>query len=412
MAKNVIIGQSGGPTSVINGSLYGAIQAAAGDERVDKVYGMLNGVKGILEDNLIELNEFAKTEEFEYMKTTASSYLGSCRHKLPKNFDDPEYKRIFEQLKKYNIGHFIYIGGNDSMDTVDKLSTYAKEHNIEGINFVGIPKTVDNDLMNTDHTPGFGSAAKYVASTVREIAIDAGAYDNVKSLTIVEIMGRNAGWLTGAAALARHENNPNPLLIYLPEVEFDVDKFVKQVEEALKKNNNIIAVISEGIHDKDGNLICEKFGGVQVDNFGHKYLDGTGGVLQKLVQDRISIKTRSVSLSIPQRASIKNLSATDLEEAANAGRYGVKWALEGKTGIMVAFKRKETEEYEIEYKAVDVTEVSNEEKTVPLEWICDEGSNVTKKFVGYLLPIIKGKVDYEEGEDGLPKIAVRKAIER
>lgn len=401
---NIIVGQSGGPTSAINASLYGVIKKGYESGQFEHVYGMINGIEGLINDTIMDLESTYKDSNFDFLKTTPSSYLGSCRFKLPEDLDDKIYQVIFSQFNKYNIVGFYYIGGNDSMDTVSKLSKYATKNNIEGITFIGVPKTVDNDLVNTDHTPGFGSAAKYVATSVREISMDASVYSTIKSLTIVEIMGRHAGWLTAASALARNNKIKNPYYIYLPEVDFDVEKFIADIQNALNQVNNIIVCISEGIHDKDGKFITEYIASSNVDNFGHKYLDGTASVLEQLVKEKLGIKTRSIALSIPQRASSRNLSLTDIDESIKAGIKAVEFGLENKNAVMVAFDR--TNEYEISFVAVDVNEICNKEKKVPREWINDEGNDVSNEVVNYIKPLIQGCVEIVE-EDGLPKFLYR-----
>ena len=284
MKKNVIVGQSGGPTAVINASLYGVVNEALNrKDSFGAVFGMINGIEGFAEGRVMNMEELKRSGELELVKTTPGSYLGSCRYKLPKDLNDEVYPKLFERFKEYDIGYFFYIGGNDSMDTVSKLSRYAEMVGSD-ICFLGIPKTIDNDLVNTDHTPGFGSAAKYVASTVREIAVDASVYDNKKSVTIVEIMGRHAGWLTAASALARKFEGDNPVLIYLPEVAFDTERFIQDVSASLEKVSNVIVCISEGINDGKGTFICELASEVGVDTFGHKMLTGSGKYLENLIK--------------------------------------------------------------------------------------------------------------------------------
>ena len=276
MKRNVIVGQSGGPTAVINARLYGVVYEALNrEDSFGTVYGMVNGIEGFLNGQVMDMEPLERSGELELVKTTPGSYLGSCRYKLPEDLEDEVYPKLFEKFAEYGIGYFFYIGGNDSMDTVSKLSRYAEKISSD-IRFMGIPKTIDNDLVKTDHTPGFGSAAKYVASTVREIAVDASVYDNKKSVTIVEIMGRHAGWLTAASALARRYEGDNPVLIYLPETAFDTEQFIRDVEAALEKTPNVIVCISEGINDGKGTFICELSSDVGVDTFGHKMLTGSG----------------------------------------------------------------------------------------------------------------------------------------
>ena len=407
MKKNAIVGQSGGPTAVINASLYGVVYEAL--NRADAcgtLYGMINGIEGLLKGTVMDMEPLEKSGELELIRTTPGAYLGSCRYRLPDDLEDEVYTRIFERFQEYNIGFFFYIGGNDSMDTVSKLSAYADKIS-SGIRFIGIPKTIDNDLVLTDHTPGFGSAAKYVASTVREIALDASVYDNKTSVTIVEIMGRHAGWLTAASALARKFEGDNPVLIYLPETAFDPDRFIESVKTSLESVPNLVVCISEGIHDGNGTFVCELDKDIETDSFGHKMLTGSGKYLENLVKEKLGVKVRSVELNVSQRCSSSMLSGTDLKESAAAGAYGVKCALEGESTKMVAFTRLPDAPYRINYELKDVHQICNQEKTVPLEWITKDGSDVSQEFIDYALPLIQGSVKVPE-ENGLPKFAYRK----
>ena len=408
MKKNAVVGQSGGPTAVINASLYGVVYEALNREDVcGTVYGMINGIEGLLKGTVMDMKPLEQSGELELIRTTPGAYLGSCRYRLPDDLGDEVYPRIFGRFEEYNIGYFFYIGGNDSMDTVSKLSAYADKTE-SPIRFIGIPKTIDNDLVLTDHTPGFGSAAKYVASTVREIALDASVYDSKKSVTIVEIMGRHAGWLTAASALARKFEGDNPVLIYLPETDFDPDKFIESVKASLESTPNLVVCISEGIHDAEGTIICELENSVETDTFGHKMLTGSGKYLENLVKEKLGVKVRSVELNVSQRCSSAMLSGTDLKESAAAGAYGVKRALEGETTKMVAFTRLPEAPYRINYELKDVHQICNQEKTVPLEWITKDGSDVSQEFIDYALPLIQGSVKVPE-ENGLPKFAYRKS---
>lgn len=406
MKKNLIVGQSGGPTAVINGSLYGVIvEALKSKDSIDYVFGMENGIEGFLKGNVINVTNSISNEEIEQIKTTPGAYLGSCRYKLPENLNDEVYPKLFTEFDKLNIGYFLYIGGNDSMDTVSKLSRYADSIN-SSIKIIGIPKTIDNDLINTDHTPGFGSAAKFVASSVREITMDASIYDT-KSVTIIEIMGRHAGWLTAAAVLARKFENDNPVLIYLPESNFDEEEFLKQLEVNLETKQNLVVCVSEGIHDTNGNFVCENSNCVSVDNFGHKILTGCGKYLENLVKERLSVKVRSIELNVTQRCSSAQLSLNDLTEASMAGSTGVTATISGETGKMVAFKRISDAPYELTYELVDVNVVCNQEKTVPLEWITKNGTDIGSEFITYALPLIQGTALVPQ-KDGLPIFAYRK----
>lgn len=407
MKKNAVVGQSGGPTAVINASLYGTVYEALNrEDEIGTVYGMINGIEGFLNDQVMDMAPLEESKELELIRPTPGSYLGSCRYKLPEDLNDPVYPQLFARFEAYNIGYFFYIGGNDSMDTVSKLSRYAEKISSD-IRVIGIPKTIDNDLVETNHTPGFGSAAKYVASTVREIAIDASVYDNKKSVTIVEIMGRHAGWLTAASALARKFEHDNPVLIYLPETDFDQDAFIEKVRTSLETTPNLVVCISEGIHDNTGTFICEYSNDVGTDTFGHKMLTGSGKYLENLVKERLGVKVRSVELNVCQRCSSSMLSKTDQKEAIASGAYGVKAALNGASGKMVAFERLDGDDYQIDYVLKDVNVICNQEKCVPATWITADGSDVTEDFIRYARPLIQGEVTVPT-EDGVPKFAYRK----
>lgn len=407
MKRNVIVGQSGGPTAVINGSLYGVVsEGLKQTDSIGCVYGMINGIEGFLNDRYMDMGELAKNNELEFVRTTPGAYLGSCRYKLPEDLNDPVYPQLFKKFQEKEIGYFFYIGGNDSMDTVSKLSRYAA--GIESdIRFIGVPKTIDNDLVETDHTPGFGSAAKYVATTVREIVADASVYDNKKSVTIVEIMGRHAGWLTAASVLARKFEGDNPVLIYLPEVAFDPDAFIEKVNENLKTTPNLVVCISEGINDGKGTFICEYASDVGVDNFGHKMLTGSGKYLENLVKEKLGVKVRSIELNVCQRCSSSHLSRVDLDESVNAGIYGIHAALAGETGKMITFIRNRDIPYELSYGTADVNIICNEEKPVPFEWIINDNSDISNEFITYAAPLIQGSVDLPF-RNGLPAFAYRK----
>lgn len=407
MKKNVVVGQSGGPTAVINASLYGVVYEALNrEDSFGTVYGMINGIEGFLDGHYMDMDSLERSGELELIKVTPGCYLGSCRYKLPEDLDDPVYPQLFEKFDALNIGYFFYIGGNDSMDTVSKLSRYAVKTNSD-IRVIGIPKTIDNDLVETDHTPGFGSAAKYIASTVREISLDASVYDNKKSVTIVEIMGRHAGWLTAASALARKFEGDNPVLIYLPEAVFDQEAFIQKVKDSLEQTPNLVVCISEGIHDKNGTFVCELASDVGVDAFGHKMLTGSGKYLENLIKDRLGIKVRSIELNVSQRCSSTMLSGTDQKEAIASGAFGVKSALEGETGKMIAFKKIKDEPYTVDYVTADVNQICNREKTVPAEWITKDGTDVGEAFIAYARPLIQGEVQVPT-EDGVPRFAYRK----
>lgn len=407
MKKNIIVGQSGGPTAVINGSLYGVVsEGLKHPGQVGHIYGMINGIEGFLAGHLMDIGALSTTNELELIRTTPGSYLGSCRYKLPENLDNPVYARLFEKLEEYNIGYFFYIGGNDSMDTVSKLSRCA-DKNGSDIKFIGVPKTIDNDLVETDHTPGFGSAAKYVATVVREIVTDATVYDNMQSVTIVEIMGRHAGWLAAASILARRFEGDNPALVYLPETAFNQDAFIEKVKECLKTTPNLVICISEGINDGNGTFICEYAANVATDNFGHKMLTGSGKYLENLVKEKIGVKVRSIELNVCQRCSCAHLSRVDLDESVNAGVYAVLTALSGETGKMVTFIRNKSVPYELSYNTADVNTICNKEKTVPLEWITKDGSDISDAFIDYVQPLTQGYVELPT-KNGIPLFAYRR----
>lgn len=406
MNNNLLVGQSGGPTAVINGSLYGVVTEGLQNSEIGKVIGMVNGIEGFLNGRTMEMEPLKDNGELERIRTTPGSFLGSCRYKLPEDLTDPVYPKLFEKFEEYGIGYFFYIGGNDSMDTVSKLSRYAASIGSD-IKIIGVPKTIDNDLVETDHTPGFGSAAKYVAFTVREIAIDASVYDNKQSVTIVEIMGRHAGWLTAASVLARKFEGDNPVLIYLPEVAFNPDTFIEKVKEKLETTSNLVVCISEGINDGNGTFICELASDVGVDNFGHKMLTGSGKYLENLVKEKLGIKVRSVELNVSQRCSSACLSATDLNEAVDSGKFAVKAALSGETGKMINFIRKSSSPYELEFGTADVNIICNMEKPVPSEWITADGSDIGDAFIEYAQPLIQGAVEVPV-KDGLPHFAYRR----
>ena len=396
--KNVIVAQSGGPTVAINASLSGVIRQAIESDMYDTVYGSVNGILGILNNNTINLSELAANDAdfLHRLETTPAMFLGSCRHKLPHFMDDDSsYVYIFKQFELLNIGAFFYIGGNDSMDTVWKLSEYGKTIGSD-IRIIGIPKTVDNDLCETDHTPGFGSAAKYIASSILEIAHDTFIYA-VKSVTIVEIMGRDAGWLTAASVLARNEYNAAPHLIYLPEVPFHTEEFLLDVKRLLFERNNVIIAVSEGIRDTEGNYISASDSAK--DNFGHSQLSGAGKTLEHIVKEKLGVKVRSVEVNVLQRCASHLASQTDLSEAVMLGRKAVMFSEEGVTASMVIMNRTSNEPYTIEYAHAEIKNIANEAKSVPREWINDAGNDVTQEMIDYLLPLIQGEsnVTYKNG---------------
>ncbi len=388
--NNCMIAQSGGPTVAINASLAGIIKEAINNNAIGTVYGAINGVKGLMEDRLLNLSDIfgGNDELLNKLTLTPAMYLGSCRYRLKTpDVDSTDYELVFNIFKKYDIKYFLYIGGNDSMDTVAKLSDYAKKINYD-INIMGVPKTIDNDLACTDHTPGFGSAAKYIATSILEIAHDAYIY-NVESVTIVEIMGRNVGWLTGAAALARNSYSEAPHLIYLPERAFDKDEFIASVKELLGKRKHVIVAISEGIHDDKGNYISASSD--NVDQFGHVALSGAGKYLENLVAKEIGCKVRSVELNVLQRCATHISSGTDISESFEIGRYALKQTVEGQTGKMVTINRISSSPYEYELGTKSIHDIANVEKGVPLEWINAEGNDVLEEFYDYARPLIEGE---------------------
>lgn len=396
--KNCMVAQSGGPTVAINASLAGVIEGVSSSSMYDTVYGSLNGITGILNDRLLNLTELM-SEHPDYMDRliqTPAMYLGSCRYKLPDYMDDDSpYVFIFKQFETYNIDAFFYIGGNDSMDTVLKLSDYAKKIG-SSIRIIGIPKTIDNDLCETDHTPGFGSAAKYIASSLLEIAHDTYIYA-VKSVTIVEIMGRDAGWLTAASALARNSYNTAPHLIYLPEVPFDAEDFLLDVKRLLFERDNVIVAVSEGIRDASGNYISAAE--AAADTFGHNQLSGAGRTLELLVKEKLGVKVRSVEINVLQRCAAHLASQTDLEESVALGKKAVALSEEGVTASMVTIQRTSNAPYQAAYGYAQIAHIANEAKSVPTDWIAPSGNDVTQPLLDYLSPLIQGesKIKYENG---------------
>ncbi|HOJ49171.1 MAG TPA: 6-phosphofructokinase [Bacillota bacterium] len=404
-----IIGQSGGPTSVINASAYGCIKTALENENITKVYGALNGIKGVLNDNLIDMGK-EDPNELTLMLQTPSSALGSCRYKLKDpDVDDTDYKRILEIFKKYNVRYFFYNGGNDSMDTCNKISKFMLKNGYE-CRVMGIPKTIDNDLAGTDHCPGYGSAAKYIATSLMEIYHDARVYDT-GMITVVEIMGRNAGWLTAAASLACHKGC-GPDLIYLPEVPFDLNSFTQKVKEIYDKNGKCIVAVSEGIKDKDGKYISEY--GTDLaktkDSFGHAQLGGLAAYLANYLKEQTGAKVRGIELSLLQRCAAHCASKTDVDEAFLSGKAAVEYAVSGVTDKMVGFERSYVDgKYVCNVKLFDLTIVANTEKKVPLDWLNETKDGLNEKFVEYALPLIQGEVNMVK-EDGLPRFVKLKKV--
>ena len=407
--KNLIVGQSGGPTAVINSSLYGVVsEGIAHSDEIGEVYGMVNGIEGFLEDRILNFREALPGEQLDYLKHTPGAYLGSCRYKLPESLEDPVYPLLFEKFEEMNIGWFFYIGGNDSMDTVSKLSRYAAQTG-SSIRVIGEPKTIDNDLVHTDHTPGYGSAAKYIGTSVKEIIRDSFCLEYGKGLvSIVEIMGRNAGWLTGAAALAKGEDCLGPDLIYLPELPFDIEAFSEKVKDLLAKKPSVVVAVSEGIRLADGRYVCELGQSVDfVDAFGHKQLSGTANYLASYIAGEFGCKTRAIELSTLQRSASHCASRVDILEAYQVGGAAVKAADEGDSGKMVVLQRLSDDPYQCGTEVKDVHKIANDEKVVPREWVTEDGSYVTDDFVSYVRPLIQGDVS-PVMVDGIPRHLYRK----
>ena len=401
-----IIGQSGGPTAVINASAFGAIKSALDSPYITRVLGAANGIVGVLNDKLYDLNQ---EDEYELtlLINTPSSELGSCRYKIADpDVDDTDYKRILEIFKKYDVRYFFYNGGNDSMDTCNKISKYMNRIGYD-CRVIGVPKTIDNDLAGTDHCPGFASAAKYIATSCTEIYKDAHVYDT-GMVCIIEIMGRHAGWLTASAALAGLAGCA-PDLIYLPETDFDMEKFVESVERVYREKGNCIVAVSEGVHYADGSFVSEAKTSA-TDGFGHAQLGGLASLLAAVIKERTGAKVRGIELSLLQRCGAHCASAVDVEEAFMAGKVAVESAVAGETGKMVAFKRAEDSAvYKCEYVLVPLTSVANYEKKVPAEWITPDGTGVTQDFIDYALPLIQGEID-RPTENVLPRYARLKKV--
>lgn len=400
--RNCIVGQSGGPTVAINASLAGIIYKAKQESDFNNIYGMIHGIKGLLDKQYISLtDEFTTEDEISSLKNTPAMYLGSCRYKLPTYEENEEvYIKIFTILEELEITDFYYIGGNDSMDTVMKLNAYGAHINSD-ISFIGVPKTIDNDLMGTDHTPGFGSAAKYVATSILEIVHDSLIY-KVQSVTIVEIMGRNAGWLTAAAALARNTYNDAPDLIYLPEVVFDKQKFLDDIREVFKRKRCVIIAVSEGVKDADGHYLDDNSKYVKKDAFGHVLHSGTGKMLESLVFKEFQCKVRSIELNVLQRCAMHIASKTDIDESFIIGQKAVERSLQGDSGKVIGFKRLSNHPYTTDYIATDVTSVANMEQKIPIAWINKDKNDITPKLYEYLFPLIQGEV-HVSYQDGIPQ---------
>lgn len=409
MQGNVVVGQSGGPTAVINASVAG-IYRAAKKAGVEKVYGMVYGIQGFLEDKLVDLEQYlSKEENVELLKRTPSAFLGSCRYKLPDPWKQEEiYEQVFARMEQYGITCLFYIGGNDSMDTVRRLSEYARAKG-KPQRFIGVPKTIDNDLPMTDHCPGYGSAAKYIATSLKEIIRDNAAYGDYRTaILIVEIMGRHAGWLTAAAALAKDSSCEGVDAIYLPERDFDQTQFIQKVRKLAQDKKSVVIAVSEGIHLANGRFVCEleQTGQENLDVFGHKQLSGCGAYLAELIREKLGYKARAVEFSTLQRSAAHMASLTDIEEAEQAGEAALQAALDGHTGKMVIFRRKEGECYCCCTGLHDISEIANVERKVPAEWISADGCGVTEAYIAYARPLIQGEL-YPIYENGTPKHLVR-----
>ncbi len=402
---NAIVGQSGGPTAAINATLAGVVRGVlenVHDGTIPTLYGMRNGVEGLLSEDIVNLSEFfSDAERISILEQTPAAALGSCRKKLPKISEGREtYERLIEIFKKYDIRYFFYIGGNDSMDTVAKLSEYTRECDYE-MRVIGVPKTIDNDLVGTDHTPGFASAAKYIATTISECIRDCAVY-TTRAVTIIEIMGRDAGWLTASSGIARAFGGDVPDLIYLPERAFNKEEYFEDLRKILDKKPNVVVAVSEGIRFADGTYVCEGFGIASTDVFGHKQLSGTGKALEVATKAELGCKVRSVELNIVQRCAGHIVSRTDIEESVLVGKSTVKAASEGVTRQMMTIERVSTEPYAVEISHRDVSEIANKVKHVPNEFINERGNSVTDECARYLLPLIQGELDVKY-ENGIPK---------
>ena len=406
LVGSCIFGQSGGATSVINASAYGVIKTALEAKEITKVYGASHGIVGVLNDELFVMDE-EDPEELRYLLHTPSSELGSCRYKMKDpEVDDTDYKRILEIFKKYNVRYFFYNGGNDSMDTCNKISRYMKSVGYD-CRVMGVPKTIDNDLFGTDHCPGFASAAKYIATSCMEINKDARVYDN-KMIVIVEIMGRHAGWLAASAALATAYGS-GPDLIYLPECDFDMDRFLADVDELYRKNGKVFVAVSEGIHYADGSFVSEAKTSA-TDGFGHAQLGGLAAMLAEIVKNHTGAKVRGIEFSLLQRCGAHIASATDVDEAFTAGKIAVEKAVAGETGYMVAFERQMVDgKYSCAYRLLPLESVANYEKKVPMEWINDAHNGLKEEFISYALPLIQGEANVPK-VDSLPRYAKLKKV--
>ena len=408
---NCLVAQSGGPTAVINASVAGVISEALNQECIEEIYGGMNGVLGILKEDLIDLAEESQ-QNIRGLRYTPASALGTCRFKLK---SDQEYERILEVFEAHNIRYFFYCGGNDSQDTADKISKLAQSKGYE-LRVIGVPKTIDNDLVTTDHCPGYGSVVKYLCTVVKESALDHEAMGQHDLVSIIEVMGRNAGWIAAGATLAKSKENPNdaPHLIYLPELPFSKENFIEDVQSVLKKNKYCMVIVGEGLVDKDGNYVANSATGQ--DAFGHQQLGGVGDFLANLVEQNLAVKARSSKLGIGQRAAAHCSSQTDNDESFMAGQAAVKAAMEGETDKMVILVRGEEEAYSCETGLAPLSEIANGVKEIPSDWISEDGVSMTAKFIKYAQPLIMGEVEVPH-ENGVPayvrlsKRRVRKVLD-
>ena len=405
---NAIVGQSGGPTAAINATLAGVIRGAVESRAVNRIFGSFNGIEGILNRRFIELTHLSE-EELKLLENTPAAALGSCRMKLPRPDDQSRadvYEKLLDFFRSNDIRYFFYIGGNDSMDTVAKLAAWLSDKDYE-MRVIGVPKTIDNDVVGTDHTPGYGSAAKFIATSMQEILRDTAVY-TIRAVTIVEIMGRDSGWLTAAAALPKKVCGVAPDLIYLPERPFEMERFLTDLEKAFAVHPNVVVAVSEGLRSADGTYIGEGAHSGRVDVFGHKYLAGTGRTLEMAVQSMYGCKVRSVELNLLQRCASHIASATDLREAVSVGKAAVEAAVSGETAKMMCFRRAPGRDYSVSIFPEDISKIANLIRSVPDEFITPDGNNVTDECIDYLLPLIQGEPDIVF-ENGLPKhLSLRK----
>ena len=407
MIGNAVVGQSGGPTAAINATLAGVIKGVLACEKIKTLFGMRNGIEGLMEERFCDLGErFADERELDALSLTPAAVLGSCRRKLPdpdsqRDEDKAVYERILEVFAKYDIRYFFYIGGNDSMDTVSKLSRYASRYSDYKFFAIGVPKTIDNDLSDTDHAPGFGSAAKFIATVTQEIMHDCSVY-TIPAVTIVEIMGRDAGWLTAAAGVGGAIGQYAPDGVYLPECVFSMEKFFENVENALKTRHGVVIAVSEGIRFADGRYVGEGTNITSLDAFGHVRLSGAGKVLEVAVKERFGCKVRSIELNLPQRCAGHILSKTDVEEALSIGQAAVECAADGNSGKMMVFERVSDKPYSCRIASKDVSNIANAVSQVPRDYINEQENGITDKCVEYILPLMSGEI-YPEFENGIPK---------